>query len=280
MPSTNRQKKSRLGIGFYLSFAWLILIALAAILAPYLSFIKSPTAQSYVLYAGPSSLSWLGTDDLGRDLFARIIYGGRVSLLVGWLSILIGLVTGGILGLLAGYIRGVFDALLNAASNIILAFPAIILLLAIVSDLGQKLVYIIGAIAFISIPVFFRIARSATLSISQRDFILAERALGASNKRILFRHVLPNVLPSLLAIAFIGVSAAIIAEGTLAYLGLSIKLPTPSWGNIIAEGAQSHLAQDPAIALYPSAAIVLTTLSLNFIAFKLQRIFDVRQQRL
>lgn len=270
------------GIGFYLACFWLLLVVAAATGAPYLH-LQNPDAQSSLILALPSTKHWFGTDNLGRDLFSRVVYGGRVSLLVGFLSIAIGVILGGSLGMIAGYLEGILDGIINEISNFLIAFPAIILLLAVVSVEGQHLTWIIGVIAVLSVPVFFRIARASTLSVKQRDFITAAKILGAKRKRIIFHHILPNILPPLLSIAFIGVSAAIVAEGALAYLGLSVKLPIASWGNLISQGAQLEsyqLSSDPWIVIWPSLAIILTTLSLNYIGNQLQNYFNKRINKL
>jgi len=277
-----KQKSRRFSPGFYLACLWLLVIVVSAAAAPYIH-LQKPDAQSSAILALPSSAHWFGTDNLGRDLFSRVIYGGRVSLLVGFLSIAIGLIIGGLMGMIAGFSQRLIDVIFNQFSNFVIAFPAIILLLAVITVEGQHLSWIVGVIAFLSIPVFFRISRASTLSVKQRDFILSAKVLGAQRRKILFSHILPNILPPVLSIAFIGVSAAIIAEGVLAYLGLSVKLPIASWGNLISQGAQLEsyqLSADPWVVIWPSLAIILTTLSLNYIGVSLQRLFDRRTQRL
>jgi peptide/nickel transport system permease protein len=274
-------KKANLGIFFWICILWLVLVIIAAILAPYIH-LQNPNTESLVLFASPGSAHWFGTDDLGRDIFSRTVYGARVSLLIGIGSIIIGLFIGGLLGVAAAYIGGIFDGFFTVVFNVILAFPAIVLLLGVVSVFGQHLAWILLAIAVVAAPIFFRLARNLALPVVKKDFVYAAKILGASKTRIFFFEILPNISSSLLSLGFLGISAAIIAEGTLAYLGLSVHLPTPSWGNIIAESAQSRPTNQiiPYGVLFPSVAIVFTTIAFNYTGTKLQHSARVKNVKL
>ncbi len=229
--------------------------------------------------ASPSAEHWFGGDAIGRDLFARVVYGGRVSLTVGVASIAIGMAIGGTMGLIAGYFRGVTDTAITSTANIMLAFPPLILALALVSFMGQNLRNVIIALAIISIPSLARITRAATLTFSQREFVMASRTLGASHWRVITREVLPNVIPPMAAFALLAIAIAIVAEGTLSFLGLSVEAPTASWGGIINEG-RDLLDEAPHISLIPCGVMFLTLLALNYVGDKLQAAWNVREIRL
>ncbi len=271
--------KRRLGAVFWVSCGWVGLIILSAIFAGALP-LHNPLAQTYMPKLGPSLAHPLGTDELGRDLLSRVIYGARVSLEVGFGSIFLGLSVGGSAGLLAGYLRGKIDAIANGMANIILSFPTLLLLLAIVGFWGRQWWKITIIIGVVSTAPLFRVVRASTLSYSTREFVTAARAIGASHWRIMTRELLPNVLPAALSIGLIAVAIAIVAEGTLSFLGLSVPPPTPTWGNIIAEGQSSLARSDFLITLWPSLAMFMTLLALNLAGDRLQRYFDVREGRL
>ncbi len=270
----------KLGWFFWVCAGWLALVILGAIFAPILP-LASPTstAPGSVPFELPSIHHLLGTDTLGRDLFSRVVYGARISLVVGFGSIAFGLVVGGLMGLVAGFVRGPVDAALSAIANIALAFPALVLLLAVVAFLGAHLVNITIAIGVLSIAPIFRVVRGSTVSFAEREFVTAARGLGASRRRVLFREILPNVLPPTLSYALVFVAVAILAEAALAYLALSVPPPTATWGGIVAEG-QGYLATDPYICLWPSIALFLTVLALNFVGDRLRALFDVREVNL
>lgn len=264
-----------LGMGFWVSTGWVILVILGALLAPVLP-IQDPNAIASTPKQGPSVHHLLGTDDLGRDLLSRIIWGSRVSLVVGFSSVALGLVLGGLLALIAGFYRRAIDGVLVFFTTIILAFPALVLALAVITFVGRSLLNVTLVIGFLAIPLVFRIARANTLTFSQREFVLSARALGASNRRIIFREILPNVLPAALALSLVGVAVAIVTEGTLAFLGLSVPPPTPTWGGMISEGL-NVLQIDPWISLVPIIAMFLLVLALNFAGDRLRAYFDVRE---
>jgi peptide/nickel transport system permease protein len=274
-----RQREARFGVVFWLSVGWLAAVALAALLAPVLP-LPNPNAQSNLIDAGPSLSHLLGTDSVGRDELSRLVFGGRVSLLVGVASVALALVVGGGLGLMSAYVGGLVDEIANGIANLILAFPALVLLLAIVSVVGPHLGYIVLIIGFLGAPIFFRVVRASTLAAVSQEYVLAARVCGASPLRIMFREILPNVMLTAISLSFIGVSAAIIAEGALAYLGLSVRLPTSSWGNMIAGGSSSELTKDPLLTIWPSLAVILTTLAFNYAGTALQTFLDRRRSKI
>ncbi|HXM56202.1 MAG TPA: ABC transporter permease [Candidatus Dormibacteraeota bacterium] len=266
----------RLGAGFWVSIVWVGLVIAAAVLAGLLP-LQDPTAIGHnAPRLGPTAGHLLGTDELGRDLLARVVYGARTSLIVGFASIAFGIVVGGALGLVAGYYGGRLDAAINGLSTVLLAFPALIFLLTVVTFLGQNLFDVTLTLGVLSVAPIARIIRANTLVYANREFVLAARALGARNRRILVREILPNVLPSALAFSLVAVAVVIVAEGALSFLGLSVRPPTPTWGGMIAEGGQV-LAQDALVALWPSLAMFATVLALNFAGDKLQSYFQVRE---
>jgi peptide/nickel transport system permease protein len=270
--------RAGLGVVFWVCLAWVGAMALLAIFAGFLHLIQ-PNFQNYnVVNAGPSTAHLLGTDDLGRDLLSRVIYGSRVSFVIGFASVGIALVIGGALGLLAGYAGGWIDSILNAGSLVILAFPALLAILVIEAFWKPTtLLKLTIMFAVAGIPSLFRVIRATTLSFASREFVVAARTMGASTWRILVKELLPNVIPAAISFALIGVAVAIILEGSLAFLGLSISLPTSSLGNIINEGVQNNnLSINPLIALWPSIYIFLLLLALNLMADRLRSRFDVR----
>ncbi len=222
---------------------------------------------------------WLGTDTMGRDVISRLIYGARVSLSVGLLSPLIGFFLGGILGCLAGYFRGRLEAIIVAAMDVILAFPGIVLLLAITFYLGPSLRNLVIALGFLTIPAFSRVARAKTLTLRELEFVQAARLSGVSNFTILVREILPNVIAPMAAYALLVVSFMIMAEGALSFLGLGVPAPTPSWGGMIAEGREV-LEEAPHVSMIPAAVMFLTVMSLNLIGDSLRILAEKRTSQL
>jgi len=279
-PATRRGKG--LGVTFWICLAWVTLMILLAVLASVLP-LKAPNFQDYsAVNVGPSAHHLLGTDDLGRDLLARVIFGSRVSLVIGFFPIAIGLVVGGLAGLLAGYRAGPTDTMLNAVSFVLLAFPALLAIMVIETFWKPvSLLKLTVMFAFVAAPLLFRVIRATTLSFASREFVVAARAMGAKTSRILLRELLPNIVPAAVSFALIGVATAIVLEGSLAFLGLSINLPTSSLGNIINDGVNSNnLSLNPYIALWPSLYIFLLLTALNLMADRLRSYFDVREVKL
>jgi peptide/nickel transport system permease protein len=279
--------RRKLGPAFWVAVSWLSFIVLIAILAPVLPF-QDPNAISTDALPGatPSSAHWLGTDSLGRDQLARIAYGARVSLPIGVTAILFGLIVGGTIGLIAGYFKKRTETVLMTAMDVLLAFPALLLAIAIITftegrnllwvQLGHSVPTIAFAIGIVSIAPIARLVRASTLTFSEREFVLAARTLGASNRRILVREILPNVMLPVLSFAIIGVAIAIVAEAGLAFLGLSVALPTATWGGMINDG-RNFLQTAPLISLMPCLVLFLTVLSLNLAGDRVREYFDVKE---
>jgi peptide/nickel transport system permease protein len=278
-----RRRRRRLGVAGTLSAAWLLLVAAGSLLAPWLPLDDPRVTDFSVLQnnAPPGTAGHLlGTDQNGFDILSRLVWGGRVSLIVAVGVLAIGMTVGGAIGLVAGYARGRVESLLMGAVDILLAFPALILLIAIVAFLGADLVNVVLGISLVSIPAFARIARATTLTFASRDFVLAARASGATNRRIVMREILPNVFLPLLAFGLLIVAIAIVAEGSLAFLGLTSQ-ETISWGGMI-NGGRRALQQDDVAhtSLIPAVAMFLTVLSVNFLGDRFRAAFDVREANL
>ncbi|MGO9027567.1 MAG: ABC transporter permease [Acidimicrobiales bacterium] len=267
-----------LGVLFWIAMAFVALVVLAAVFANFLP-LPNPDYQNYaVVNAPPSIHHLLGTDDLGRDLLSRLIFGARVSLIVGFASVAIAMTVGGSLGLVSAFMGGKLDIALNAGSFVLLAFPAIVAVIAVVAFWGQTLPKITVIIGVAAIPVLYRVIRASALSFVNRDFVVAARTLGATRRRIIFREILPNVLPAAVSFGLITVAGVIVLEGSLAFLGLSVPLPTPSWGNMISQGtANGNLSANPYILLWPSLAMFLLLLSINLIGDRMRQRFDIRE---
>ncbi len=210
-----------------------------------------------------STAHWLGTDAIARDTFSRIMHGGWVSLIVAGVSAAFGIVVGGLLGSLVGFVRGKTETVIMSMIDVILAFPALILLLALVSIFEVRdLLLISGVIGVLSVPAYTRVAHANSLAISNREFVTAARAIGTKPRSILFREIIPNVLPTLIAYAMVASAFVIVVEGALSFLGLSVQLPTSTWGNMINQ-ARADIKVDALQVLWPSMALSITVLSLN-----------------
>lgn len=278
----SRKRGGVLGVGGWLSASWLMVVTSAALLAPWLPIDDPRITDFAVPNNSPIGQAGhlLGTDQNGFDIFSRLIWGGRVSLVVAVGVLAIGMVVGGTIGLLAGFLRGRLEVLLMAVVDIFLAFPALILLIAIVAFLGANLTNVVMGISLVSIPAFARIARATTLTFSQREFVLAARAAGATNRRILLREILPNVLLPLLAFGLLVVGIAIVAEGSLAFLGLTSQ-ETISWGGMINGGRPALQRENIAhTAMLPAFVMFLTVLAINFLGDRFRAAFDVKDTSL
>ena len=270
------RRRRSLGPLFWAAIGWIALVLAVAILAPVLP-LPSPIDMDMLERRAPFSVEhWLGTDGLGRDELARLIFGARISLIVGLCAPVIGLTIGGALGLLAGYFRGRFEALVVGSMDVLLAFPPLILALAVTAYLGQSILYLTLIIGVLGIPAFMRVARASTLTLARREFVIAAEALGATHLRILLRELLPNVMLPLIAFFLLGVAVTIVAEGVLSFLGLGVPPPIASWGSMIGEGRES-LDVAPRIAFMPAIAMFLTVLSFNLIGDTLRALTDPRQ---
>ena len=273
--SPARPRRRRVNGLLVAALAWIALIALAAILADVLP-IMSPTDMDMLgKREPPSAEHLLGTDQLGRDMLSRLIYGARISLTVGLLAPVIGLVIGGALGMMAGYLGGRFEALTVGVVDVLLAFPPLVFALAVTAYLGQSVFNLTLVIGVLSIPAFTRVARATTLSLTQREFVVAARTLGATHTRILLRELLPNVALPLLAFFLLAVAVTIVVEGALSFLGLGVPPPAPSWGSMIGEGRES-LDIAPWLAFLPAGSMFVTVLAFNIVGDTLRALTDPR----
>ncbi len=278
-----RSAPERPGLGFWVALGWLVVVVGASALAPYLPFVDDPGAlDPGAIREGPTAEHWFGGDDGGRDVLARVLHGGRISLFIGVVSVGIGMLVGGSVGITAGYFRGRYERIAMSAMDVMLAFPALVLALALVTFLsdpgrqGGSVTTVTLALAVLAVPALARIARASTLTFSQREFVVAARAMGAGHRRILRREILPNVVPPMASFALLAVAVVIVAEGALSFLGLSVQAPQPTWGNLIAQG-RSQLEQAAHIALFPSGVMFTTLLALNLLGDTLRKRFDVRE---
>ena len=270
----------RLGPLFWIAIGWLVLIALLALLAPWLP-IKDPDA--YYLVRGerppyaPSGTHWFGTDQDARDMFARTIFGARVSLVIGFVAIAFGMLVGGTAGIVAGYLRGRTDRVVSFVFVVFLSFPSLVLAILITALLDRGLVTIALTLGVLAIAPVGRLARASTLSFAEREFVTAARAIGAGDRRIIIRELLPNVVVPMGALALLGMAVAIVAEGGLAFLGLSVE-KGPTWGKLILVGAGTRdLEKSPWIAFGPIIILFLTVLALNYAGDRVRSYFDVRE---
>jgi peptide/nickel transport system permease protein len=305
-------KKRKLGLSFWLPAAWILVVLISAVAGPILPGLQDPnkpdpcTQYSADIVdlglnsgltgtggeingvdtskcgpqskpgASPSSKHLLGLDSAGRDVLARLVAGARIAMIVGLLTIGIAVLVGGTIGLIAGFYGKRTEVVLMAGVDIMLAFPVLVLALAIVAILQPGLKTTCIAITIVAIPAFARIARANTLTYSQREFVTAARLIGAKNQRILRREVLPNIILPVMAFALVAVAVAIVAEGSLAFLGLSVADPQASWGAMILDGRGLLTEGQPNVALIPAFVMFLTVLCLNLLGDKFRQAFDVR----
>jgi peptide/nickel transport system permease protein len=284
-PTSKRQ------VALWLSCAWLTVLTFLAVFADFLPFVPHYDDK----FAGevkspPSADHWFGTTTITKDVFGLTVYGARLSLLIAASAIIFGLLIGGTLGMVAGYFRGRLDGAISIGVDIMLAFPALVLALAItnfttewvpplMSEPLPRGAAVVFVLTILSVPPLTRVVRAATLVYSNREFVVAARSLGAKNGRVIFREVLPNVVPSMLTFALTGLALLIIAEGALAYLGSSVPPPQATWGRIISEG-RLELEDAWWISLLPSAVLFLTVLSFNLLGDILSKRFDIREAAL
>src|SRR3954468_9707975 len=274
------RKRKGIGIGAWLAIGWLALLGALALLAPVLP-IPDPTndAEARLGGQGPTLAHIFGLDASGRDLLSRIIWGARTSLFIAFVAIAAGFIVGGALGIIAGYFRGRIGGFIGAVLDILLAFPQLVLALAIVTFLGRSVANVTFALAIVSTPVLARISRASTLSWSEREFVIAARSQGAKHGRVMIREILPNVIPAMLSIALLGVAVVIVAEAGLAIIGAGVNPAKVTWGNTIQSGI-SDLTDAPNIVLAPSFVIFITVMALNFLGDVVRAKFDVRESAL
>ncbi|MBC7232720.1 MAG: ABC transporter permease [Chloroflexi bacterium] len=252
-----------------------VLIAIAApLVAPYNPLEQSPLAA----LKGPSTKHLFGTDDVGRDILSRVIYGARISLRVGLISVSIAATIGTTLGIIAGFYGGRLDSVIMGLANVLLAFPGILLALAIIAVLGPGLFNVMIAVGIGGIPTYIRVARGSTLSIRNCDYVTGARAVGCNNNRIMLRYILPNALPPLIVLMTVGVAGAILTASGLSFLGLGAQPPTPEWGAMLNAG-RTYLRQAWWVAVFPGLAITITVLSINMLGDGLRDALDPKLRR-
>ncbi len=263
---------------FFLGFGLVALMSLAAILAPWLAPYDPTALHLDAILLPPCEAFPLGTDQLGRDVLSRLLYGGRISLWVGFVAVGISISIGLVLGLIAGYFGGLVDEMVMRGVDIMLCFPSFFLILAIIAFLEPNLTNIMIVIGFTSWMGVARLVRAETLTLRERDFVAAAKLCGASSKRILSVHILPNALSPVLVSATLGIAGAILIESSLSFLGLGVQPPIPSWGNMLLEG-KNVLEIAPWMSLYPGLAILFTVLGYNLLGESLRDILDPRLRR-
>ena len=274
-----RVKKKKPSVVVWSAYFWLAMVIVLALTANFLPIADyaAPVGESRLSPSFSSIDLLLGTDSFGRSLLSRCIHGARVSLVVGTLAGITGLMIGTTLGMIAGYFGRKVDSFISLLADAMLAFPPLILLLALSSILTPSVKTILVGLTLVTVPSFIRLARATTISWTSREFVRAAKNLGASNSRILLKEILPNVLPSLGAFFPIVIAALIVAEGSLSFLGLGLPPPQPSWGGMISDG-KSSIATAPHIVFVPSMVIFLTVFALNQVGDHLRLRFDRSMQ--
>jgi len=263
-------KRSRLAIpGGLIVLIFIVVAILAPLVAPYDPY-KNNLANTL---ATPSVEHFFGTDELGRDIFSRVVYGSRLSLLEGLFSVMIAMLIGVPLGIISGYVGGRTDTILMRLVDVLLAFPGVLLAIAIISVLGPSLVNAMIAVGIYSVPIFARLARGSTLAVKEEPYVEACRAAGMSNLRILYRHIYPNISAHLYVLATLRVAIAILTAASLSFLGLGAQPPSPEWGAMLSNG-RNYLLISPHLMIFPGLAIILLTLGLNLFQDGLRLVMD------
>ncbi|MCR4818281.1 MAG: ABC transporter permease [Fretibacterium sp.] len=270
-----RLAKSPLAMFGLAIIALLVFCAIfAEAIAPY-----SPIKQDLLhMFETPSAEHWLGTDEFGRDILSRLIYGARVSLQVGFIAVGIALVTGGMLGAISGYYSGWLDNSIMRVMDVLLSIPQTLLAIAIVAALGPSLMNLMIAVGISAVPTYARIVRGSVLSIRSMEFIEAARAVGSSDLRIILKHILPNSMAPIIVQSTLGVASAILNAAGLSFIGLGIQPPNPEWGAMLSGGRQ-YIRDFPHMTLYPGLAIMFTILALNFLGDGLRDALDPKLKR-
>ncbi len=261
----------RYGLTVWISVLWLATLTTTALIAPLLPLYDPSDTRAGVPLSIPTGRNWLGTDQLGRDLLSRSIYGARVSIVVGVAAVLVSAIIGGFIGLVAGYFQRRIEMVTLFGADVLMAFPTLLLAASIVAFTNSRgLPTVVGVIALIYVGPTIRIVRALTLSVSHREFVTAARSLGATNGRIIRREVMPNVVPTLISMMIVAIAGAVVAEGGLAYLNLSVAPPTPTWGSMIAAG-KDKIDDSLYPVLIPGGALFLTVLALTLIGDAVQK---------
>jgi peptide/nickel transport system permease protein len=273
-PSNGRLRNA---LQLWFPVTWLTMVVLAALLAPHLPLIDPYEQDLGNMLATPGSNHIFGADSLGRDIFSRSVYAMRISLVAGLGSVAVGLLLGGLVGLIAGYYGGRLESVAMSVMNVVLAFPPLVLAIAITSAAGPPLAKVIIAIGVLFVPAFARIARANTLVFRNREFVVAAQASGMSDARVLSTEILPNLVSALLAYSLLMVAVAIVAEASLSFLGLSVAPPIPSLGSMVAS-EQRNVLDAPHAVFCPAAMLFLTVLALNLIGEHASRRLHVQEQ--
>jgi peptide/nickel transport system permease protein len=270
-----RLKRNRLAL---FGGAVVLMLFVASLLAPLISPYDPSAINAWKVLEPPSWQHWFGTDELGRDVLSRVLYGARVSLKVGFVAVGIAVSIGTVVGLVSGYFSGLVDATLMRVVDIMLCFPAFFLILAIITFLEPSIWYIMMVIGLTGWMGVARLVRAETLSIREMDYILAARCIGCSNARIIFRHILPNAISPVLVSATLGIAGAILTESALSCLGIGVQPPTPSWGNILTSG-KDYIEFAWWLSLFPGLAILVTVLAYNLLGEGIRDALDPRVKR-
>lgn len=259
--------------GAVVGFMLVMLLVLSATFAPLISPVDPTDMHLADRLKAPGELGLMGTDTFGRDIFTRILYGGRISLLVGVVAVAMGGVTGTLLGAISGFYGGWIDQAIMRMLDALSSFPAVLLAMAIIGTLGPGLLNLMIAISVTSVPGFGRVMRSAVLTVRGLDYVLAARAVGVKPRLILWRHVLPNSVAPMIVSTTLHVAAAILAAASLSFLGMGIQPPTPEWGNMLAEG-RGYIQRAPWLTLFPGLAIVIAVVGFNLMGDALRDVLD------
>ncbi len=273
----HRLKKSKLAMfGLYILLALIIMAVFADVIYDYDTDVIEPNYA--IMLQPPSSEHWFGTDNLGRDVFARVIYGSRISLQVSIMSIVISLIIGGGFGAVAGYYGGRVDDILMRIMDVFLAIPNMLMAIAVVASLGPSMFNLMLAIAISNIPRFARIVRASILGVKDEEFVEAARACGATNTRIIIREVLPNCMAPIIVQGSIAIASSILVIASLSFVGLGVAPPTPEWGSMLSEG-RTYIRDSNYLTVFPGLAIAITSLSINLLGDGLRDALDPKLKR-
>ncbi|HLT58651.1 MAG TPA: ABC transporter permease [Limnochordales bacterium] len=269
-----RFRRDRMAVG---GVIFVVLLIFVAVLAPWLA--PYDPAEQHILYRlrGPNEMFRLGTDEFGRDVLSRLIYGSRASLVVGLASVFLAGVLGTVIGGISGYMGGRVDQIISSVTNILMSFPSLLLGLMVVVALGPGTTNVVIAVALSLLPNFIRLARGPVLALREKEFVQACRAIGVSEARIILRHIIPNILGPISVMSTLWIATAIRTEASLSFLGLGVQPPTPSWGNMIRSGVNNILS-NPWLAVFSGLAITVTVLAFNVIGDGLRDALDPKQR--
>jgi len=267
-----RLKKSKLAlVGFVILIILFLVAIFANVIAPY-GYAEQNLKATFQF---PSAKHIFGTDEFGRDIFSRVIFGSRISLEVGFIAVTIAVIIGGLLGAVAGYYGGKIDNFIMRSMDVLLAIPQILLAISIVAALGPGIINLMIAVGISSIPGYARIVRASVLSVKYQEFVEAARAVGSSNSRIIFKHILPNVMAPIIVQATLGVALAILTAAGLSFIGLGIQPPTPEWGSMLSSG-RGYIRDYWYMTMFPGLAIVITIFALNVVGDGIRDALDPR----